>query len=112
MCAELKGPVGNIVHYERTVLSVEQNKVLIPPTYNRYLSWGFSDLSVRVGNYDSDKACAIYENLDNGDILCAACPNARMVVTAGTSTVSFVTSHMFLRNGVEQKRKDRTWRCI
>ena len=70
------------------MLAVEQNKVLIPPAYNKYLSWGFSDLSVRVGNYDSDKASAIYENLDNGEILCAACPNARMVVTAGTSTVS------------------------
>ncbi len=69
-------------------MAVEQNKVLIPPTFSRYLSWGFSDLSVRVGNYDSDKASAIYENLDNGEILCAACPNARIVITAGTSAVS------------------------
>ena len=87
---ELKCPVGHIVHHDRTVLAVEQNKVLIPPNYNKYLSWGFSDLSVRIGNYDSDKASSIYENLDNGEILCAACPNARMVVTAGTSTVSTV----------------------
>ena len=93
---ELKGPVGHIVHHERTVLAVEQNKVLIPPTYNKYLSWGFSDLSVRVGNYDSDKASAIYENLDNGEILCAACPNARMVVTAGTSTVSLSILYTFV----------------
>jgi len=37
------------------VLAVEQNKVLIPPAYNKYLAWGFSDLSVRIGNYESEK---------------------------------------------------------
>lgn len=53
--AELKGAVGQMFQHDKTVLAVEQNKVLIPPIYNRYLAWGFSDLSVRIGNYDSDK---------------------------------------------------------
>ncbi len=54
---ELKSPVGQIMHNDRSIMAVEQNKVLIPPMYNRYLAWGFSDLSLRVGNYDSDKVC-------------------------------------------------------
>ena len=29
----------------------------------------------------------MFENLDSGEVLCAACPNARVLVTAGTSTV-------------------------
>ena len=37
------------------MLAVEQNKVLIPPSYNKYLAWGYSDLSVRIGNYESEK---------------------------------------------------------
>ena len=52
---ELKGSVGQILHSDKSVVAVEQNKVLIPPTYNKYLAWGFADMSVRIGNYDSDK---------------------------------------------------------
>lgn len=52
----MKGAVGQIIHHEsKNVLAVEQNKVLIPPQYNKYLSWGFSDLSVRIGHYESEK---------------------------------------------------------
>ena len=89
--AELKGVVGQIIHNEKSVQAVEQNKVLIPPAYSKYLAWGFADMSVRIGNYDSDKATAVFENVDNGDILCAACPNSKTVITAGTSTVSMNT---------------------
>ena len=33
------------------------------------------------------QATSVFENLDTGEILCAACPNAKIVITAGTSTV-------------------------
>ena len=52
---ELKGAVGQIYPLDKVVLAVEQNKVLIPPVYSRYLAWGFADLSMRIGNYDSEK---------------------------------------------------------
>ena len=53
---ELKGAVGQIIQGDRhTVFAVEQNKALVPPNYSRYLSWGFPDMSVRIGYYDSDK---------------------------------------------------------
>ena len=58
---ELKGEVGQIIHHDsKYMLAVEQNKVLIPSQYNKYLSWGFSDLSVRIGNYESEKVRHIY----------------------------------------------------
>lgn len=79
--------VGQIIHNDKYVLAVEQNKVLIPPNYNKYLAWGFSDLTIRIGNYESDKATNVFECLGNGDILCAACPNSKIFVTGGTSTV-------------------------
>ncbi|CAH1794598.1 unnamed protein product [Owenia fusiformis] len=83
---ELKGAVGQIWHNDRNVLAVEQHKVLIPPSGSKFLAWGFSDLSLRIGSYDSEKASAIYENLDQGDIMCASCPNGKTIVTGGTST--------------------------
>jgi len=53
---ELKGAVGQIIQGDRhTVFAVEQNKALVPPNYSRYLAWGFPDMSVRIGYYDSDK---------------------------------------------------------
>ena len=57
LTTELKGAAGQIVSGEKMVLAVEQNKVLVPPTYMRYLAWGFADTSLRIGNYDSDKVC-------------------------------------------------------
>ncbi|XP_015422644.1 PREDICTED: WD repeat and FYVE domain-containing protein 3 isoform X4 [Myotis davidii] len=85
---ELKEPVGQIVCTDKGILAVEQNKVLIPPTWNKTFAWGYADLSCRLGTYESDKAVTVYECLSEwGQILCAICPNPRLVITGGTSTV-------------------------
>lgn len=59
MCArcfpELKDPVGQIVPTDKGILAVEQNKVLVPPTWSKTFAWGYADLSCRLANYDSDK---------------------------------------------------------
>ena len=92
---ELKGPVGQIKYApeQRVVYAVEQNKVLVPSSpqagnSNRYLAWGYADQSFRLGNYDSDKAVFICEpNYLIGQVLTCVCPNAKVVLTAGTSSV-------------------------
>lgn len=89
---ELKGPVGQILSVEKTMLAVEQNKVLMPPGYGRYVAWGFADHSLRIGNYDSDKAMLVCEE-PFGEIVCCTCPSSRLIVTAGTSSVSFSIKH-------------------
>ncbi|XP_048460451.1 WD repeat and FYVE domain-containing protein 3 [Rhincodon typus] len=84
---ELKEPVGQIIFTDKGVLAVEQNKVLIPPSWNKTFAWGYADLSCRVANYESDKALIVYECLSEwGQILCTICPNPKLVVTGGTST--------------------------
>ena len=85
---ELKGPVGQIQAAENRIYAVEQNKVLVPGNANRYLAWGYADQSFRLGNYDSDKAVFICEpNYLIGQVLTCVCPNSKVVLTAGTSSV-------------------------
>nr|XP_029733035.1 LOW QUALITY PROTEIN: WD repeat and FYVE domain-containing protein 3-like [Aedes albopictus] len=86
---EVKGPVGHIIQMEKLVLAVEQNKILMPPSYNRYIAWGYADHSIRVGIYDSDRALFVCENVapDSGEILACVCPNAKTIIMAGTNSI-------------------------
>ncbi|XP_076043582.1 WD repeat and FYVE domain containing 3 bchs isoform X2 [Oratosquilla oratoria] len=84
---EVKSAVGQIIAQDKMVLAVEQNKTLIPRTYMRYLAWGFADQSLRIGGYESERAMLVSETPQNGEVLAAVCPNNKLVVTAGTSTV-------------------------
>lgn len=68
------------------MLAVEQNKILMPSSYSRYVAWGFADHSLRIGNYDSDKVSLVCEE-PFGEIVCCTCPSSKLIVTAGTSTV-------------------------
>lgn len=80
--------MGQIIQPDKTVFAVEQNKVMMPPLYTKYIAWGFADHSLRIGIYDSDKASFVSEAAaqNSGEILACACPNAKMIVTAGTSS--------------------------
>lgn len=86
----MKGPVGQILHTDKAILAVEQNKTLMPPLYNKYVAWGFADHSLRVGHYDSDKALLVCESIvqNIGEIVACVCPSPKLIVTAGTSSVS------------------------
>ncbi|KAG8519670.1 WD repeat- and FYVE domain-containing protein 4 [Galemys pyrenaicus] len=83
-----KGAIGHIVPTEKTILAVEKNKVLLPPLWNRTLSWGFDDFSCCLGSYGSEKILMTFENPAAwGRCLCAVCPSPTMVVTSGASAV-------------------------
>lgn len=57
---ELKEPVGQIVCTDKGILAVEQNKVLVPPTWSKTFAWGYADLSCRLSQYESDKVSNSY----------------------------------------------------
>lgn len=86
----MKGPVGEVLQFERSVLAVEQNKVLMPPGWSRYIAWGFADHTLRIGNYDSDRAIATCESVAHtiGEVTACVCPSSNIIITAGTSSVS------------------------
>uniref|UniRef100_A0A8C4PW64 WD repeat and FYVE domain containing 3 n=1 Tax=Eptatretus burgeri TaxID=7764 RepID=A0A8C4PW64_EPTBU len=69
---ELRERVGQIVCLDKLVLAVEEHRLLIPPQYNRTFSWGFADLSCRLGYHESDKSYVVFESPHEwGHILCA-----------------------------------------
>lgn len=71
-------------------MAVEKNKVLFPPSYQRYLAFGYADSSLRIGSCDTERAVTVFEGKTYGEILCAACPNSKTIITGGTSTVSWI----------------------
>eukprot|EP00731_Ephydatia_muelleri_P004875 Em0002g1051a len=74
------------------VVAVEKNRVLLPPTYNRYFAWGYPDRSARVAvmEKDGDKVTSVYEQLHQGKILCATVTENNLLLTAGDSTVVYI----------------------
>lgn len=57
--------MGQIVCTDKGILAVEQNKVLVPPTWSKTFAWGYADLSCRLANYESDKVGNLPESLLN-----------------------------------------------
>jgi hypothetical protein len=84
---ELKGQCGQIMPTDKGgILAVEQNKFLMPPTYQRYIAWGFTDESVKIGYTDYEKSYVTFENVQDGAIFCCVSPDSKSIVTAGTSS--------------------------
>merc|ERR1712228_10919 len=82
------GPVGEILPTDRMIYAVEQNKVLVPGNSNRALAWGFADQSFRLINYETEKPVFVCEpNYLVGEVMTCVCPDPKLVLTAGTSTV-------------------------
>ncbi|CEL03078.1 Putative Beige/beach domain protein [Aspergillus calidoustus] len=64
----------------------------IPPTYDKYMEWGFFDGSVRFYSSDNRKLLGHFEHLHVGQLSCAAFADSRTLVTAGTDcTISIWT---------------------
>ncbi|KAM8859671.1 WD repeat- and FYVE domain-containing protein 4 isoform 2-T2 [Spinachia spinachia] len=83
-----RGPVGQILCLEKEVVVLEGYRLFLSPPSGCFFSWGFPDYSCSFGNYATEKTFAVSESLcDWGPTLCAACPNQKTIVTAGTSSV-------------------------
>ncbi|KAG7173359.1 WD repeat and FYVE domain-containing protein 3-like [Homarus americanus] len=89
---KVKGAVGQIIAQDKVILAVEQNKTLIPHSYQR----------LRIGGYESERAVLVSETPQNGEILAAVCPNNKTIITAGTSTV--VNVYEIIKRQLVQKK--------
>ncbi|XRM38411.1 Beige protein-like 1 [Aspergillus tubingensis] len=81
-------------------LSMKQDRLLcaaalrlnIPPSYDKYMEWGFFDGSVRFYSADSRRLLGHFEHLHIGQLSCAIFADSRTLVTAGADcTVSIWT---------------------
>jgi WD40 repeat protein len=84
---ELKSQVGQIICIDKGILVVEQNKFLMPPNYQRYIAWGYTDEAIKIGYTDYEKSYVTFENIQDGPIFCCCSPDSKLIVTAGASTV-------------------------
>ncbi|KAG0572031.1 hypothetical protein KC19_VG063500 [Ceratodon purpureus] len=81
--------VSQIVIFQDKVYAAGANRILKPPSYSKYLSWGFSDRSLRIISYEQEKLLSTHENLhDDGPVLCAGFSrDGRTLVTGGEDGV-------------------------
>lgn len=87
---DIKGPGGQIVQIDKNIVAVEQNKLLIPPEYCRYIAWGHPDRSLRLGLYGCEKSIFVWEGSDSlpaSEVLCCTIPNNRTMITGNTESV-------------------------
>ncbi|CAG8480599.1 18870_t:CDS:10, partial [Gigaspora margarita] len=68
-------------------LAVSTQKILVPPNYNYYVEWGYSDNSLRLHQTDNKKLVGLYENLHLQTVSCACFADGRTFITGGTDAV-------------------------
>ena len=66
----------------------------LPPNYDKYLEWGFSDNSVRYYHSDSKKLAGLFENLHQGQLSCLIFASSQLLITAGEDCV--VSAHQII----------------
>jgi hypothetical protein len=56
----------------------------IPPNYDRYMEWGFTDGSVRFYDSNSKRLIGLFEHLHSGQLTTSLFVDGRTLITAGT----------------------------
>ncbi|KAL8186653.1 UNVERIFIED_CONTAM: hypothetical protein K2H54_003537, partial [Gekko kuhli] len=99
------GPVGQIVCTDKGILTVEKNKILLPPLWNKVFCWGFDDFTCSLEGYGSDKGITTFEApAEWGTCLCAVCPMPMTLITAGSSSVVCAWELSMASDGAAQLR--------
>ncbi|KAL5404766.1 hypothetical protein PMIN03_008902 [Paraphaeosphaeria minitans] len=74
----------------------------IPPLYDRYMEWGFTDGSVRFYDSNSKKLVGIFEHLHSGQLTASCFVDGMTLITAGTDcTIAIWKVHKTERGTIE-----------
>lgn len=86
--------IASLVYSWKTekLLCASAFRLNMPPTYEKYMEWGFFDNSVRFYAADSRKQIGLYENLHVGQLSCALFADSKSLITAGGDGVVQVWS--------------------
>uniref|UniRef100_A0A0N4Z392 Beige/BEACH domain containing protein n=1 Tax=Parastrongyloides trichosuri TaxID=131310 RepID=A0A0N4Z392_PARTI len=75
---ELGSAIGTICFSDKGhIIALEHNKVMINSV--NFVSWGFNDKSLRIGNVENDKSMTFFELNDSVDISCMASGNNKLL---------------------------------
>lgn len=87
----LESRVSQIVIFQDRVYTAGANRILKPPSFSKYLSWGFSDRSVRIISYEQEKLLSTHENLhDDGTVLCAGFSRDGRILVTGNCIKHYI----------------------
>ncbi|TAQ86218.1 hypothetical protein B7494_g5457 [Chlorociboria aeruginascens] len=76
------------------LLSVTAFRLNLPPLYDKYLEWGFSDNSIRFYFTETKKLAGLFENVHQGQLSCAKFASSQILITAGEDCV--VSAHTII----------------
>ncbi|GAP90172.1 putative beige BEACH domain-containing protein [Rosellinia necatrix] len=62
-------------------------RLYLPPSYDKYLEWGYADNSVRFYSSENRKSAGVSENLHIGQISCIVAADSKTLITAGEDCV-------------------------
>lgn len=92
----LESRVSQIVIFQDRVYTAGANRILKPPSFSKYLSWGFSDRSVRIISYEQEKLLSTHENLhDDGTVLCAGFSRDGRILVTGNCIKHYIKVTLF-----------------
>ena len=82
-------PISHIAVFHEKILAVKVNQILKPPSFSKYVAWGFPDRSLRIFSYDQDKLISTHEGLHgSGQLKCVdVSKDGRILVTGGEDGV-------------------------
>lgn len=72
-------------YFSQTLVTAGRNKVLIPASYNKSITWGHADRSIRI--YSGDRLSGMMESPHSAPLTCAIVSEpAKLFVTASEDT--------------------------
>uniref|UniRef100_A0A1I7RU77 WD_REPEATS_REGION domain-containing protein n=1 Tax=Bursaphelenchus xylophilus TaxID=6326 RepID=A0A1I7RU77_BURXY len=105
---ELRAAVGDIrINEKNQIIVMEQNKMLVPP--QTFMSWGFNDRSIRMGQVGSDKSVCIFETNDVYEITSMETADGKLIFAGlTTGTVLVWSLDMSGRKSAAENRRAST----
>ncbi|CAK7234463.1 Beige protein-like 1 [Sporothrix bragantina] len=82
---ESRERVASLVYVQKLdrLLCASPFRLNLPPFYDKYLEWGYTDNSIRFYHSDNRKLAGLFENLHIGQISCVAFADSKTLITAG-----------------------------
>ncbi|KAI1815404.1 beige/BEACH domain-containing protein [Poronia punctata] len=86
---ESRERVGSLIYSPKLdrLLCSSPFRLNLPPTYERYLEWGYADYSIRFFSSENRKSAGVSENLHIGQISCVVVADSKTLITAGEDCV-------------------------